>query len=162
MNIFFIEKNILRCAKSHVDKHVVKMRLEYAQLACTAHHMTGTNPDLIPYKKTHENHPSAIWARESVANYLYVVMLGMELCDEMRHRFNTKEQRCEEVLQWCWENEPNIISTNLTIPKLAIPQEYIINENLSLDDSIENYRNYYKLGKINLHKWTNRERPNWA
>jgi hypothetical protein len=33
---------------------------------------------------------------------------------------------------------------------------YIISE-----DPIVNYRNYYKHGKAKLHKWKNREAPEW-
>jgi len=29
------------------------------------------------------------------------------------------------------------------------------------DNPIDNYRNYYRVGKINLHKWTKRNPPDW-
>ena len=34
MNVFYLDTH--RCAKQHVDKHVVKMIVEYAQLLSTA------------------------------------------------------------------------------------------------------------------------------
>ena len=37
MNIFYLDKDVKKCAEMHVDKHVVKMILEYAQLLSTAH-----------------------------------------------------------------------------------------------------------------------------
>ena len=37
MNIFYLDNNQSICAKYHVDKHVVKMILEYAQMLSTAH-----------------------------------------------------------------------------------------------------------------------------
>jgi len=37
MNIFILDEDIDKCAEYHVDKHVVKMILESAQLLCTAH-----------------------------------------------------------------------------------------------------------------------------
>jgi hypothetical protein len=35
-------------------------------------------------------------------------------------------------------------------------EEYIIS-----NDPITNYRNYYKLGKANIHTWKKREAPSW-
>ena len=49
MNIFFLDYDVVKCAKYHCDKHVVKMILETAQLLCGAHHVTNSKLD-IPYK----------------------------------------------------------------------------------------------------------------
>jgi len=40
MNIFILDWDVKKNAKYHVDKHVVKMILETAQLLCGVHHMT--------------------------------------------------------------------------------------------------------------------------
>ena len=37
MNIFYLHEDPIQNAKWHVDKHVVKMVTEYAQLLSTAH-----------------------------------------------------------------------------------------------------------------------------
>ena len=37
MNIFYLHKDPVICAEYHIDKHVVKMPIEYAQLMSTAH-----------------------------------------------------------------------------------------------------------------------------
>ena len=37
MNIFYLDPDPSTCAKMHLDKHVVKMIIEYAQLMSTAH-----------------------------------------------------------------------------------------------------------------------------
>jgi hypothetical protein len=168
MNIFFLDSDIKKSAEYHVDKHVVKMRLELAQLACTTHHLSGTNPQIIPYKKTHQNHPSAIWARESLANYNYIVDLGLALCDELRYRFNTPNQKCEETLIWLKNNKPNIPDNGLTKPRLAINWDLLtINKTLQLENesdfdwAIKNYRAYYKHGKQHLYSWKNRIKPEW-
>ena len=48
MNIFYLSHNQIECAKWHVDKHVVKMIVEYAQLLSTAHRVTrGIKTELI-------------------------------------------------------------------------------------------------------------------
>jgi len=40
MNIFYLDKDIIKCAQDHSDKHVVKMIIELAQLASTAKRLT--------------------------------------------------------------------------------------------------------------------------
>jgi hypothetical protein len=87
MNIFFLDENPTLSAQYHVDKHVVKMILETAQLLCSVHHVTDQVTDQVthqvthqvPYKLSHKNHPCAIWARESLSNYLYLCEMGLEL-----------------------------------------------------------------------------------
>ena len=37
MNIFYLHENPIQNAKWHIDKHIVKMPIEYAQLMSTAH-----------------------------------------------------------------------------------------------------------------------------
>ena len=89
MNIFFLSENPVQAAEWMVDKHVVKMILESAQLLSTAHRIidgretqgksaTGRNVkrwilndarEPVLYSATHINHPSAVWCRQSVENY---------------------------------------------------------------------------------------------
>ncbi len=67
MNIFILDLDVKKCAQYHVDKHVVKMILETAQLLCGVHHVTGhdTGHDTehvrtkLPIKIT----PGVFWAR---------------------------------------------------------------------------------------------------
>jgi hypothetical protein len=137
------------------------MRLELAQLACTAHHISGTNPDFIPYRPTHKNHPSSIWTREDLHNYAYVVNLGLALCDELDYRFGKKPQKCRDVLNWLSNNLPNIPMLKKTPVKLAMDQKFKIKDVNCLADAVINYRNYYRYGKVHLFKWSNRQIPNW-
>ena len=84
MNIFILDKNLDKCAEYHVDKHIVKMPLEAAQMLCTNHWIekylghvpqkltkeewavikeAKTNPVRdFPYLPTMYNHPCTIWA----------------------------------------------------------------------------------------------------
>ena len=163
MNIFFLDRDVHKSAKYHVDKHVVKMRLELAQLASTAHWMTGTE---APYKKTHINHPSSKWCRESLSNYNYTVKLGLALCDELKFRYGTKIQKCYDVLKWLEKNKPNIEDKGLTVPLLAMDEKCRLKKNPEkfkdgLEYAVANYRNYYKQGKTHLYKWTKRKKPTW-
>ena len=55
MNIFILDKDVKKCAQYHVDKHVVKMILETAQLLCGVHHMLPEPTPDVPYKLSHKN-----------------------------------------------------------------------------------------------------------
>ena len=96
MNIFYLDKNPTKCAQYHCDKHVCKMVIEVAQLLCTSHWMSGSE---APYRKTHVNHHSNKWVRESLSNYKWLCELGMELCKEYTYRYGkihkTQQQKAE-------------------------------------------------------------------
>ena len=49
MNIFVLSLNKKQCAQWHVDKHCVKMILEYCQLLYTCH-WVKVHPELVNYK----------------------------------------------------------------------------------------------------------------
>ena len=104
MNIFYLDNDPKVCAQYHVDKHVVKMILETAQLLSTTHWMSGSEG---PYRQTHKNHPSAVWARSNKSNYIWLCELGMELCKEYTHRYG-KTHKTQQHLEWLSNNIPNI------------------------------------------------------
>ena len=49
MNIFYLDHDPTKCAMYHVDKHVVKMIVEYAQLLSTAHRVLDGKAVEMPY-----------------------------------------------------------------------------------------------------------------
>ena len=49
MNIFYLHNDPSTCAKMHVDKHCVKMILEYAQLLSTAHEIRLLGLSTYPF-----------------------------------------------------------------------------------------------------------------
>src|SRR5690242_18255811 len=104
MNIFVLSRNVRTCARLHCDQHVVKMPLETAQLLSTALALSepGCWAELqaqgLAYKPTHREHPSAIWARECINNYLWLCRLGIELCAEYSYRFAERQHACEAVI----------------------------------------------------------------
>jgi len=154
MNIFFLDYNTKKCAEYHCDKHVVKMILETAQLLCGVHHTTNQVSDEVPYKLSHKNHPCAIWARESLSNYLYLCDLGLELCKEYTYRYG-KRHKSQQVIEWCMINKPQIPDIDFTTPPKAMPDEY------KVIDVVESYRNYYMGAKKNFAVWKNRDIPEW-
>ena len=154
MNIFFLDENPTLSAQYHVDKHVVKMILETAQLLCSVHHVTDQVTPQVPYKLSHKNHPCAVWARQSLSNYLYLCELGLELGKEYTHRYG-KRHKSIDVINWCIINKPNIPDIGFTTPAMAMPDEF------KVDSVVESYRNYYIGAKIDLASWKNREKPFW-
>ena len=176
MNIFYVDEDPMDAAQALVDKHVVKMILESAQLLSTAHRVldgqeiegksaTGRKarrwilPDArddVMYAATHINHPSAVWCRTSVRNYDWLVDHFYALMREYNHRYN-KSHKCYGELSYMLQSPPhNLKAWEWTEMPSCMAEEYIIS-----DDPIINYRNYYRIGKSNLHKWTNRQPPEW-
>lgn len=153
MNIFFLDLDPVKNSKYHVNRHVTKMCVEYAQLLCGVHHIVGTQNE-IPYKLSHKNHPCAIWSRNSLSNYLYLCDFGLELCKEYTYRYG-KRHKSQDIIEWCLVNKPNISDIGFTTPPKAMPDEY------KVTDVIESYRNYYRGAKVDFAKWKNRETPNW-
>jgi len=94
MNIFATSKCPMESASYLDDKRVVKMCLETAQLLCTAINECGGK---APYKSTHINHPCAIWARESINNFLWLWKHGYSLCVVYEKRYK-KVHKCTKVL----------------------------------------------------------------
>ena len=175
MNIFYLHQNPQTCARMHVDKHCVKMILEYAQLLSTAHRVldgvesiglsaSGRKKkswrlsdirDSLLYSATHNNHPSAIWARQSQDNYVFLWNLFRELCAEYTHRYG-KIHATERLVDVLKEVPHNIGKQCFTQPTPAMPDMYKVP-----GDSIQSYRNYYLGDKKHMFSWKNRETPSW-
>ena len=177
MNIFYISDDAAQAARWMVDRHVVKMVLESAQLLSTAHRVldgrmyagktaTGRNVkryeledsrDAVIYTATHINHPSAIWARESVENYNWLFEHFYALGREYTYRYNKIHKCFHGEMAYMLQSPPlNLRDYEMTKMPSAMDEQYIIS-----DDPITNYRNYYSLGKKNLHAWKNRQPPEW-
>lgn len=101
MNIFVLSIRHHISATALVDKHVVKMILESAQLLSTAFvhvvpedHRGGVRF----YKKTHENHPCSLWARERKVNFVWLGLLSLAIGKEYTFRYN-KTHKSESVIR---------------------------------------------------------------
>jgi hypothetical protein len=152
MNIFFLDKNLKKCAKYHMDKHVVKMILEYAQILCSVLVRYGHE---APYKQTHKNHPCVLWCGESKENWETLQKLCKRLNDEYVFRY---EKDCNHKSYDAIKDlkaPDNMPSLGITSPRLAMPKEY------QTDDPIESYRSYYRNDKKELSKWKKRDKPYW-
>lgn len=152
MNIFVLSLDPRECAEMHVDKHVVKMILEYCQLLCTAHHVLDPDEDhTLLYKKTHTNHPCAKWVRASLSNYMWLFHLLHCLCAEYTFRYD-RVHASERLLPLLRVPPENIRVGPMTPHALAMPDEYKV----SGGDALASYRQYYIHGKKHLHVWKRR------
>ena len=178
MNIFYLDHNPVKCAEYHVDKHVVKMILEYCQLLSTAHrvidgietitpvYVKGSLParyrnvkkwklldsrESVLYSATHVNHPSAVWCRQSDSNYIWLSKLLMELCKEYTYRYG-KVHKCEAdglVKTLFWNLPKNLPkAVSFTGPTPAMPDACKVP-----GDSLKSYRNYYIMEKQRMWSW---------
>ena len=179
MNIFYLHNDPKTCAEMHVDKHCVKMILEYAQLLSTAHRvLDGTeyigksvsgrkakrfllsdDRESHLYLASHLNHPSGKWVRHSASNYLWLFKLWIELMREYNYRYG-KIHSAAKLIPYL-KNLPNNIKENgFCAPWRAMPDEYKVDRN-EPDYTIKSYRAYYLGAKTNMFKWKNREIPEW-
>jgi hypothetical protein len=164
MNIFVLDLSPRLAAQYHCDVHVPKMILESVQLICTAHHVLGTKKERIPYKATHINHPCAVWVRESVSNYYWLLELVRNLNMEYRWRFGKKaNHRSHDALLrlplgiTLPFTEVKMSPQRMTPFPLCMPEAYRVE-----GDPVTSYRNYYKGGKAQIATWSRlRGKPDW-
>lgn len=156
VNIFYLSNDPVEAARWHLDRHVVKMILEYAQLLSTAHRILDNSQDPILYRITHKNHPSAVWVRKSVHNYNWLYELFIALCDEYTRRYG-KIHLTDTKLRDVLVVPPKNISTDPFVqPPQAMPNEY------KDVDSIVAYRQYYINAKNKFATWKIPEhKPSW-
>ncbi len=150
MNIFYINEDPIIAAQELADDHIRKMQIESAQMCCTAHWETNSE---APYKRAHKNHPSTIWARESLPQYLWLVEHGLEICNEFTKRYKNTH-KTEQVLLWLKNNLPDIPDNGFKEPPLCMPDIY------KTENTIMSYRKFYiedkiKIKKLNWNKLNN-------
>lgn len=133
-----------------------------------------------PYWATHTNHPCAIWVRESVANFNWLVDHAIGLAEAYTLRYN-KTNACESVAHWFKENppksattdglsrmlfssyceqqglqyEPIFASEGLTPFAQSIPEEY------RGDNAVEAHRLSYMETKARFAVWRYTDAPAW-
>ena len=158
------------------------MILEYSQLLSTAHRVldgrettvkskTGRNVkrwvlnderEQMLYSATHISHPSAIWCRQSSANYMWLAELLEECCIEYSYRYGKIHKVESSGLMQALKNTfpKNISDKPFTEPTPAMPDECKV-----AGDSIQSYRNYYVMSKGHLWSWkgkiNSRKEPQW-
>lgn len=155
MNIFYLHKNHYLSATFHCDKHVVKMILEYAQMMSTAHHLCSSSPSAILYKKTHENHPSSIWARSGVRQYRWLYNCWLALCLEYKKRYGKQHQTFLKLKGVLSITPENLVDSGWSDPPQCMDDQY------KDADTVYAYRKFYIGAKKSFAKWKNGRIPEW-
>lgn len=176
MNIFYLHNNPKQCAQEHLDKHVVKMIIEYAQLMSTAHRVldgqsymdkTANNRNIKRWrledanretrlmKASHINHPSGVWCRANQKNYMWLFEMWSYLLEEYTFRYG-KQHACSRLKDILNSPPNNIPSGEFYPPTPAMPDECKI-----ANDSLASYHKYYVERKSHFAKWTKRDIPTW-
>jgi hypothetical protein len=175
MNIFYLHPDAKTCAEMHVDKHVVKMIIEYAQLMSTAHRVIDGNEyydktsngrkikrwfhpdsefDYGLMKASHVNHPSGVWCRANKENYQWLYTLWTHLLAEYTYRYG-KIHACEKYDKYLVVTPKNIPEGKFYPPTPAMPDD------CKIGDVLLSYRKYYIDYKHGFANWKKRERPDW-
>jgi len=176
MNIFHLDTNTQKCAEYHCDKHIVKMITEYCQLLSTAHRvLDGTlyydpadkrkikrwrlddpHKEQNLFKASFVNHPCAVWVRESVENYNYLLDLFLFCSEEYTHRYGNFHASglLYDLLEYPPDATP---SFKFTIPPQAMPDDC----KQDPENYIQAYRTYYIKHKNHFAKWKNGKIPTW-
>ena len=184
MNLFYLDEDLDKCAEYHVDKHIVKMPLEAAQLMCTAiwvdevlgfvpralnaeereelnkrkseiKHLPLEERPLTPYLPMMYNHPCTIWTRSSLDNFEWVHCYANALNDEYHYRYGKLHKSVIEVINKLPEPK-NMPRNGLTPFLMAMPDEL-----KDESDVIESYRLYYHTDKATFANWSFRGEPDW-
>jgi len=154
MNIFVLDMDYKKAAQYHVDKHIVKMPLETAQIVCTAIHKNSDeeNPEL--YRKAYKNHPCVKWAAKNRSNFMWLIEFGYELFKEYEFRYG-RQHKSFHKLYLAYKKADCIPQGPRTEFALAMPDKYMC------DDPVKSYRDYYVGEKSHLASWKKRNTPFW-
>jgi hypothetical protein len=132
MNIFVLDKDPVKAAEYHCNKHVVKMILESAQMLCTAHwlhlekqinvkngrklhkrvrdrfnYIKENSDEKLhpPWKMTHSSHPCTLWTNLNYSNYMWHSQLGLALCNQYELRYG-RIHKSKAVHEWLRDHPP--------------------------------------------------------
>ena len=155
MNIFYLHRDAREAARMACDKHVVKMVIETAQMLCVAHtRLRRVANEKGLYLPVHVNHPSTKWARENRAQYEWLYQHFVALCDEYTHRYgkvHMTDQKLREKLS---------VSPDLPEGEFTDPPQCMFDD-VKTEDTVEAYREYYRVYKSGFARWTGRNVPDW-
>lgn len=195
MTIYILDNDSKKIADYLDDKSLDKMVQELAIVLCNAHCKYTQKPiyavradTLLPARRP--NHKFAVWARECVANYKYLVNLGYALCDEWQLRCTykygeSKHHKLRQVLAWallfepilpagemlCTADMPSSNSIDIMTPfPLVMPKSYIKEAEVAnpekwghIDNCMYAYRVYYQANlKKTLLKELQKEKKKWT
>lgn len=152
MNVFAVDLDPQVAASMLCNQHVVKMITETGQLLATCF-----PPGTLRFKHSHVNHPCAVWARSSLANYRWLLAHGLWLAEEYSIRYFGRIHGSLDVLEACVELAPALPDIGLTPFARAIKEPWKAQTaHLSV---VEAYRAYYVGDKARFARWAPRAVP---
>ena len=165
-----------------IDKHIVKMPTETCQMLHTnslffdyVEHY-NEEPTLKQLKEFHKdinsnlmkpamlNHPSTIWARQSMHNAKWLYEHGLALCEEYTYRYGKihgSESRIKDVEDYYIQAGDSSKATPVTV---AMDDKYRLEYGVWGEDwdfVISSYRHYYLEGKWRFAEWRMNRQPSW-
>lgn len=167
MNIFITNPDPTLSAIALDNRRLVKMVLETAQLLSTTCHMLQLHDSGL-YRKTHWNHPCAVFARKSLPNFKWLVEHGLALAQEFEHRFS-KVHASEENILLCYRVVMDAVADNrgLTAGWQETCNELIFSFNCSGFDTGDLFEDYRLCMRRKWDtdsmppKWSCRGAPSW-
>ena len=181
MNIFYVHKDPVVSAKMLIDKHVVKMIIESAQMLSTAHRVLDGDLEKRPsksgktqvkywkladeredimYKAVHVGHPCTVWTMKYDNNYTWLYDHFVELCYEYTHRYG--KIHATQSLKKSLTKTPKNIKTGFKYACSAFPLAMKHEPQCMMDCPVKSYQAYYKTKQKNFKMvWTNRDVPEW-
>lgn len=120
----------------------------------------------IPYKKTHQNHPSVKWAYDSLGNFTWLLTLAEETHQEYTKRYK-KIHKAYRVIEFIIEYKEIVSSIMISDYDIQSPGLYsdiplVMPEEYHSDSFVQSYREYYMGEKSSFAKWDNgTDKPNW-
>jgi len=156
MNVFATDSDPVISAQNLDDKRLVKMVTETAQILSTALFRLGYWRSNL-YQPTHNNHPVVVWAKSARGNFNWLVLHGLALGAEYRHRYGTSgDHRAVAVILNCAERFKDC---PMDIPGMT---PWSNCTTISAKNVISAYRKYLTEKWDNSEpRWTNRDKPEW-
>jgi hypothetical protein len=154
MNIFVLDKDPIKAAQYHCDKHCVKQVLESCQMLSTAIRVCSNDKVEGIYKTAHLNHPCSKWVRQTRSNFLWLCEITEELFKEYTRRYS-KNHKSYDTFITCKNNSKYIPTGELTNHPQAMPEEY------KNPDPVIAYRTYYLNDKKDFSTWKMGNIPEW-
>lgn len=146
MNIFVLERDAVGAAVAQCDRHVVKMPLESAQMACT---IAWGHGFAAPYKPTHAKHPCTVWSGSSLEAFEWLLAHGLALCAEYSLRYG-REHKSEAVLRAV----SSISDLKSSLPDTPMPPfAQAMPDLYRSPDAVVAYRAFYKGEKAKFATW---------
>jgi Pyrimidine dimer DNA glycosylase len=164
MNIFITDPCPTLSAIALDNRRLVKMVLETAQLLSTACRMMLVDDDRL-YRKTHFNHPCAVFARKSSSNFKWLVEHGLALSQEFEHRFG-KVHASEEIIILSYRVMQDAVANGIGLMP-GWPSPFVLSFNCSGFDTGDVFEDYRLCMRRKWEtdsmppKWSRRKPPEW-